>query len=185
MQASLHDTAGQERYRAITTNFYREADGAMLVYDCTLPQSLHGCSTWLRELRSSAPSDIPVILVGNKADRANRRVTQEEGLAFADTHKLAFAETSALDGSGVNTAFTALLTQAHRVRSTKEAKAATPAGGGVGGNPREAGTVSPKDEKTPCQGAAGDLCGACCASSGASVPFVGVPPSPQCAWHSS
>ncbi len=149
VQASLHDTAGQERYRAITTNFYREAAGAMLVYDCTIPQSLHGCTTWLRELRGSAPSDIPIILVGNKADRANRRVSQEEGLAFADEHKLAFAETSALDGSGVTTAFTALLTQAHRVRCAKQRQAAQAGGQGADKTP---GTITPQDEKDPTAG---------------------------------
>jgi Ras-related protein Rab-11A/Ras-related protein Rab-11B len=150
VKASLHDTAGQERYRAITTTFYREADGAMLVYDCTLPQSLHGCSTWLKELRLSAPADIPVILVGNKADRSNRAVPQEEGLAFADQHKLAFAETSALDGSGVRTAFTALLTQAHRMRSAREAAAAGGAGGAASAT--KAGVVTPKAEVDPTSG---------------------------------
>lgn len=127
----------------------------MLVYDCTLPQSLHGCSTWLRELRASAPSDIPVILVGNKADRSNRRVPQEEGLAFADEHKLAFAETSALDGSGVGTAFTALLTQAHRVRRAKEAKVAGGGEGGKAGGARKAGTVTPQEDKDPTAGCCG------------------------------
>ena len=56
--ARSQDTAGQERYRAITTAYYRGALGALLVYDVTKPASFENVPRWLRELKDHANRDI-------------------------------------------------------------------------------------------------------------------------------
>ena len=63
------DTAGQERYRAVTNAYYRDAVGALLVYDITCYKSFESIEDkWSRELYDNADANIVVLLVGNKSD---------------------------------------------------------------------------------------------------------------------
>ncbi|KAL6053410.1 Ras-related protein Rab-27A, variant 2 [Balamuthia mandrillaris] len=77
----IFDSAGQDRFRAITQSYYRLANGIMLVYDVTNPQSFQSLEAWLRDIRSKGPPGVPILLVGNQADKASWRViSSEEGL---------------------------------------------------------------------------------------------------------
>jgi len=120
IKAQIWDTAGQERYRAITSAYYRGAVGALLVYDISKHASFENVERWLKELRDHAEANIVVMLVGNKSDlRHLRAVRTEEAMTFAEQHNLAFIETSALDSSGVETAFSRILTEIYRLISRK------------------------------------------------------------------
>ncbi|VDL93753.1 unnamed protein product [Schistocephalus solidus] len=110
IKAQIWDTAGQERYRAITSAYYRGAVGALLVYDLSRPDTYEHVETWLKELRDHADSNIVTMLVGNKCDlRHLRAVPTNEARAFAEQNNLTFIETSALDSTNVEEAYTALL----------------------------------------------------------------------------
>lgn len=102
--------AGQERYRAITSAYYRGAVGALLVYDITKQGSYDSVQRWLKELSDHADSNIVIMLVGNKSDlRHLRAVSTEDGKNFAAECKLSFIETSALDSTNVEVAFQTIL----------------------------------------------------------------------------
>lgn len=74
VRAQIWDTAGQERYRAITNAYYRDAVGALLVYDITSAKSFESIEEkWRRELMDNADENIVLLLVGNKSDLENRR----------------------------------------------------------------------------------------------------------------
>lgn len=108
--AQIWDTAGQERFRSITPVYYRCALGALLVYDITKYRTFEHLDRWLKEIRAYADKDLVVMLVGNKSDLNHlRAVMTDDAMAFSEQHSLAFIETSALDASGVNTAFQLLL----------------------------------------------------------------------------
>lgn len=78
----------------------------------------------MKELRDHAEANIVVMLVGNKSDlRHLRAVETDEALAFSEQHNLAFIETSALDASGVDTAFQRILTEIYRLMSRKTIQA--------------------------------------------------------------
>jgi len=110
----------QERYRAITSAYYRGAVGALLVYDISKRVTFDNVERWLKELREHADQSIVVMLVGNKSDlRHLRTVPTEDAMRFAEEHRLAFIETSALDASGVDTAFHRILTEIHSLLSKK------------------------------------------------------------------
>ena len=113
IKAQIWDTAGQEKWNAITSAYYRGALGAMIVYDITKVLSYDKCEWWLRQLRNyNTDPNMVIILVGNKFDLHNlRSVPTNEAKAFADKHNLAFVETSALDATNVKTAFNYLLTE--------------------------------------------------------------------------
>lgn len=120
IKAQIWDTAGQERYRAITSAYYRGAVGALLVYDISKHSTFENVERWLKELRDHAEANIVVMLVGNKSDlRHLRAVETDEAMAFAEQHNLAFIETSALDASGVDTAFQRILTEIYRLMSRR------------------------------------------------------------------
>lgn len=68
VRAQIWDTAGQERYRAITNAYYRNAVGALLVYDITKRNTYENINKWYSELKDHADSSIKVLLVGNKCD---------------------------------------------------------------------------------------------------------------------
>lgn len=118
-----HSTAGQERYRAITSAYYRGAVGALLVYDISKHASFENVQRWLEELRDHADANIVIMLVGNKSDlRHLRAVPTEEARVFAEKNSLSFIETSALDSTNVELAFQNILTEIYRIVSRKTAE---------------------------------------------------------------
>jgi Ras-related protein Rab-1A len=69
--------AGQERFRAITTSYYRGADGVIMVYDITDPNSLISLNkTWINEVRAYASKFPRIVLVGNKIDLRNKMLPE-------------------------------------------------------------------------------------------------------------
>ncbi len=65
---SQWDTAGQESFRSIARSYYRDASGALLVFDVTRRETFGHLSRWLEEARQFASPNICITLVGNKAD---------------------------------------------------------------------------------------------------------------------
>ncbi|CAD7941665.1 unnamed protein product [Amoebophrya sp. A25] len=101
------DTAGQDRYRSIVRSYYRGSAAALLVYDITSRASFNHVISWLREAREHADTNLVITLVGNKCDLGHKReVSYEEGLNLAATENLQFVETSAVDATNVEDAFT-------------------------------------------------------------------------------
>lgn len=67
---SLQDTAGQERFRTLTPSYYRNAQGAILVYDVCSRQSFSRLDAWFDELETYATNtNIVKMLIGNKIDK--------------------------------------------------------------------------------------------------------------------
>lgn len=121
IKAQIWDTAGLERYRAITSAYYRGAVGALLVYDITKHTTYESAERWLKELYDHADPHIVVMLVGNKKDMETlRTVPTEEAMGFAEKRTLMFMETSALDSTNVENAFHRVLAEIHRKVSSRE-----------------------------------------------------------------
>nr|GMD31871.1 ras-related protein RABA1f [Ipomoea batatas]GMD35056.1 ras-related protein RABA1f [Ipomoea batatas]GMD38370.1 ras-related protein RABA1f [Ipomoea batatas] len=110
----------KEKYRAITSAYYRGAVGALLVYDVTRHVTFENVERWLKELRDHTDSSIVIMLVGNKADlRHLRAVSTDDAKAFAERESTCFMETSALESMNVEDAFTEVLTQIYHVVSKR------------------------------------------------------------------
>ena len=68
IKAQIWDTAGQDRYRAIASSYYKGAAGALVVYDITKPQSFENVDKWLKEVREHGAENMVLMLIGNKSD---------------------------------------------------------------------------------------------------------------------
>jgi small GTP-binding protein len=103
----IWDTAGQEKYRALTPMYYRNARAALVVFDLTNHQSFQAIEEWITDL-DSGPDSVNLFLVGNKCDlEQNRAVTANMAKDWVDQHEaVAYVETSAKTGTGVIDLFT-------------------------------------------------------------------------------
>ena len=100
IKLQIWDTCGQELYRSLITNFYRNSSLAVMVYAINNKESFDNIEMWLRELRTHSNPDAKVFLIGNKIDLENeRQITKEQGEQFAKDNKInGFMEASAKTG---------------------------------------------------------------------------------------
>ncbi len=109
IKLQIWDTAGQERFRTITPQYYRGADGIIVVYDMTDAASFSNVKQWLDETDRYADENVSRLLVATKSDLASKRViTSEVGKEFADALGIDFIETSAKNSDNVQNAFLAM-----------------------------------------------------------------------------
>ncbi|XP_070709698.1 EF-hand calcium-binding domain-containing protein 4B [Pempheris klunzingeri] len=119
----LWDTAGQERYRSITKQFFRKADGVVLMYDVTVEESFKAVQPWLTNVQEAAGEGIPILLLGNKMDMdEDRQVSFKEAEQLACDNNVMFFEVSAYTSKNVIESLThlarVLMEQEDRVRDT-------------------------------------------------------------------
>ena len=101
----IWDTAGQERFRTIAISYYKNAEAAVLMYDCTNADSFEHIRDWNEQLMIHGIPGVRRIIIGNKSDLPNRKVTFDEGQRLASELGAKFMETSALLGQNVNETF--------------------------------------------------------------------------------
>lgn len=104
-ELTIWDTCGQERYRSITRQYFRDAHGVILVYDVHNENTFKGLYIWLNEIRINCQKDICIMLVGNKIDLDNRVISKEQGNDFALKNKLMYVETSSKEGINIDSPF--------------------------------------------------------------------------------
>ena len=118
IKAQIWDTAGQDRFRAITKNYYRGANGILLIFDITDRSSFEHIRNWIEQIKEEAPEQIIIYLVGNKIDNQNNRVvTNEEAKKVAEEFKLKYYETSAKNNINVDTTFLDLIKEIDSIYS--------------------------------------------------------------------
>ncbi|CAK8534995.1 unnamed protein product [Lathyrus sativus] len=102
IKLQIWDIAGQERFRTITSSYYRGAHGIIIVYDVTDEESFNNVKQWLSEIDRYASDNVNKLLVGNKSDlTANRVVSYDTAKEFADQIGIPFMETSAKNATNV------------------------------------------------------------------------------------
>ena len=103
VKVQLWDTAGQDKFRAITRNYYKGARGIILIYDITNIKSYDNIKKWINEIKEEIPDKVTIILIGNKIDNEReRKITKEQGEQLAKDYNVPFFETSAKTGEGIN-----------------------------------------------------------------------------------
>lgn len=123
-KAQIWDTAGQDRFQSLTAAYYRNAVGAMIVYDVTNRASFENVTKWLAQVHEHSHESLVLVLVGNKCDLAHipnaRQVSTLEAARFAAVHSMEFVETSAMDATNVIDAFKKIIMPVGRLLSPSD-----------------------------------------------------------------
>ena len=131
----IFDTAGQERYKCISTNTIQIADGFLLVFSVTDKKSFELLDHWIKNINDLVDIKSKIlILAGNKADIDDdeREVSREEAENYANQNNILYFETSAKSGLNIKEVFNKLyedifnlnkkLTDRKNIEITKEDK---------------------------------------------------------------
>jgi len=103
---AVWDTAGQERFHALGPIYYRDANGALLVYDITDNDSFARVQNWVKELRKMLGTDIVLAIAGNKCDLERTRVVPlDKAESYAASVGARHYSTSAKLNKGVSELF--------------------------------------------------------------------------------
>ena len=110
VKIQIWDTAGQDRFRSITKNYYKGAHGIILIYDVTSRKTFDNVKNWVAQIKEEVTDKVSIILVGNKIDVVDgRKVQTEEGQKMAKECGLSFFETSAKSGQNIDSTFNELV----------------------------------------------------------------------------
>ena len=120
-QIAVWDTAGVERFRTLTRNYYRNADATVFVYSVTDTSSLHYLTQWLKDAQLHAPNALRVI-VGNKIDlQGSIEVEEPVAQAFANLQKINLLyRISCKSNEGVESMVTSVTREIHKRATNSE-----------------------------------------------------------------
>lgn len=110
----IWDTAGQDRFRTITKNYYKGAHGIIMAYSINDRNSFLNIDNWMKQIKDNASETVAIILVATKCDMPDRSVQFVEGKKMADYYGVPYIETSAKNDTNVEEAFEII------VRAAKE-----------------------------------------------------------------
>ena len=112
VKAQIWDTAGQEKYKAITGAYYKGSKGAFVVYDITRKETFDSVDKWINDLKMLGDPRLIIIIIGNKCDLEEKReILKEQGEEKAKSFGCAFLETSALSGDNIEKGFEMMINE--------------------------------------------------------------------------
>lgn len=114
----IWDTAGQEKYKLLTQQYYKNADGILLMFDTNNYSSFERISYWMEQIKLFAHLEsTPIILIGTKTDKNERKVDIKEAEEAAKKFNLDFIETSAKKNENISQVFELLYEKIFEVKS--------------------------------------------------------------------
>ena len=107
LNLNLWDTAGQEKFRSLGRNFYKDSYIIIIVFDITNRMSfINAKEVWYNEIKNYGEKFKFLSLVGNKSDKyEEEEVTDEEAISFAKEIDAKFFLVSAHTGDGIDKMF--------------------------------------------------------------------------------
>ena len=105
-EIQIWDTAGQEKFRSLGPIYFRNASGALAVFDMTNRTTFEHLGKWIESFRNVAGENALVYIVANKADLTEEiQIPFSEAKSFADKHGFMIYETSAKTGQNIQKMF--------------------------------------------------------------------------------
>lgn len=133
IKLKIWDTAGQERFRNITNQYYKGADGIVLVFDLTDQKSFDKIREWMAQIKANTRSEeIAVVLLGNKCDAEPKVIQKNDAISLGEElGKIQYFETSASLNIGITESFTYLAKEILNKKNITLKNGQTPQGKGM------------------------------------------------------
>jgi len=100
----IWDTCGEEKFMAVTKQYYNDAHGAIVIYDLTDKKTFARLESWIESLKNNAPAKIAIMIAGNKSDLSDKKVNLENELK-PYKEKYECIEVSAKSGANISLLF--------------------------------------------------------------------------------
>lgn len=122
VKLSIWDTAGAEQYASFTKNYIRGSNGIIIVFDYTNEKSFQNLDMWMDLINDIVEEGkVEKILVGNKCDLPDAKVTVDMGKQYAEKHGMKFISVSAKDGVNIDYLFEVLANDCiKKIQDTQE-----------------------------------------------------------------
>lgn len=108
LRVNFWDLAGPAEYCEVRNEFYKDAQGCLLVYDVTSRASFENLPAWLDEAREHKADNMVIFVAATKADNPTRKVSEKEGRDWATSQGFQFFEVSSCSGQAVRPLFLSL-----------------------------------------------------------------------------
>ena len=134
----IWDCCGNELYRSLVTNFYRNTNVCLLVYDVTNEKSFNDIDVWLKTAEENSNGEIEhFVLIGTKIDLEDgRAVSKDAGKKFAKDNGMKFVEVSAKTDVGIDdlkNILAKIIYEEFKKNKEKEKEEDDSEGGSIGG----------------------------------------------------
>ena len=96
------DTGGQERFRTMTSSYYRGSSGVLFVYNSGNKASFDYAENQIRNFKSYGPPNSKGILIAYKGNQDANAVSYDQGFRLAEKNSLLFFEVLADNANDVN-----------------------------------------------------------------------------------
>lgn len=118
---NVWDTAGQEKFRTITSSYYRGSQGTIIVFDLNNLDTFSKVPKWHEQVVKYSSKNSPIVLVGNKSvckiqcndnllvQDLEINVDEDSIKTFAKKNKMIYVETSALSDKNVLEVFNSIV----------------------------------------------------------------------------
>lgn len=74
---TIWDLGGQQCFDPMRENYYRDSRGFLVVYNLANRVTFRNVDFWVPDVQKTCPG-VPILLVGNKSDLEDRKITPEE-----------------------------------------------------------------------------------------------------------
>ena len=111
LKLSIWDTTGQERFRSITSSYFKGCDGIILIYDISCKKSFNDLEYWMDIIKERTNKKYNIVIIGNKMDQ-ERKISFDTASKYAEEHNIKYFETSIYDN--VNEPFDELIKQIYK-----------------------------------------------------------------------
>ena len=106
IKMQIWDTAGHEKFRTITTSYYKSAQAIIILYDITQKSSFDHIRNWITEIDKFGKQGVLKVIVGNKLDlENNRKISKEDAENLALKYGVKLWEVSAKDNTNIEEMF--------------------------------------------------------------------------------
>ena len=146
----IWDSAGQERFKTVTKQYYKNAEGIMIIYDVTSEDSFSLIEEWFKSIIENKRKGAEVILIGNKKDMVNRVISAEQGESLAKKFEIKYYETSALSGENVDQVFEELAENILKIKLNTEEEESISLSYNSESDGKKKNSEKDRDKKQPC-----------------------------------